>query len=477
MKNLSNISDRLATAAKVVIFMGIISFSFIPQVKADAYRGVSFQVFYDELMPYGDWVQDPQHGFVWIPYVEPNFHPYATRGHWVMTSYGNTWVSQYDWGWAPFHYGRWFYTNYYGWAWVPGYEWGPAWVNWRTGGGYYGWAPLGPGMHVNMVFNMPYNHYVFVPHRRLIHRNIHRYYLPRTQIVQVYNHTTIINNTYVNNQRTYIAGPDRRELERINRRSIPVYQVNNSNQAGRASVSNRSVALYRPDVERATATQARPSRVVASNEYNRGATRTAAPANNQRQNSAVQRGAGQENRTAAPQNNTRREAVRSNEATAPARTAAPARNASPANVQRTAPAQYDNRVSTPSRQNNVGNREATAAPRQQAAQPAQRNAAPRVNAAPQQRQAQPQQVRQAAPQQIRQAAPQQQTRQAAPQQQVRQSGPAQRSAPAPARVQQPTRTSSPAAVSNSRSSSRSGGAQPAGQTSTRSNTRSSRGNN
>jgi len=474
MKNLSNISDRLATAVKVAIFMGIISFSVIPEVKADAYRGVSFQVFYDELMPYGDWVQDPQHGFVWIPYVEQNFHPYATRGHWVMTSYGNTWVSQYDWGWAPFHYGRWFYTNYYGWAWVPGYEWGPAWVNWRTGGGHYGWAPLGPGMHINMAFNMPYNHYVFVPHRRLIHRNIHRYYLPRTQIVNVYNHTTIINNTYVHNQRTYITGPDRRELERVNRRSVPVYQVNNTNQAGRASVRNRSVALYRPDVERSTATQARPSRVVASTDYNRGAARTAAPANNNRQNNAVQRGASQETGRATQPNtsNTRQNAVRSNDATAPARTAAPARNAAPANVQRTAPAQNNNRVSTPSRQNNMNNREATAAPRQQAAQPSQRNAAPRVNAAPQQtRQATPQQqqVRQSSPPQTRQAAPQQQ--------QVRQAPPAKRSAPAASRVQQPTRNSSPAAVSNSRSSGRSGAAQPAGQSSTRSNSRSSRGNN
>ena len=30
----------------------------------------------------------------------------------------------------------------YGWVWVPGYEWGPAWVSWRTGGDYVGWAPL-----------------------------------------------------------------------------------------------------------------------------------------------------------------------------------------------------------------------------------------------------------------------------------------------------------------------------------------------
>ena len=79
---------------------------------------ISFQTFYDELAPHGRWINNPQYGYVWQPYAEPGFQPYATRGHWVVTEYGNTWVSDYDWGWAPFHYGRWFYDDFYGWAWV-----------------------------------------------------------------------------------------------------------------------------------------------------------------------------------------------------------------------------------------------------------------------------------------------------------------------------------------------------------------------
>ena len=31
-----------------------------------------------------------------------------------------------------------------GWCWIPGTTWGPAWVNWRWGGGYVGWAPMAP---------------------------------------------------------------------------------------------------------------------------------------------------------------------------------------------------------------------------------------------------------------------------------------------------------------------------------------------
>ena len=105
---------------------------------------ISFQTFYDQLQPYGTWVDDATYGNVWIPDVDADFRPYGTAGHWVLTDYGNTWVSDYDWGWAPFHYGRWRYDDYYGWEWIPGYEWGPAWVNWRTGGGYYGVGTFKP---------------------------------------------------------------------------------------------------------------------------------------------------------------------------------------------------------------------------------------------------------------------------------------------------------------------------------------------
>ena len=67
---------------------------------------ISDQDFYDSLSPYGVWVNDPQYGDVWVPDVRGDFRPYATQGHWVLTEYGNTWVSDYPWGWATFHYGR-----------------------------------------------------------------------------------------------------------------------------------------------------------------------------------------------------------------------------------------------------------------------------------------------------------------------------------------------------------------------------------
>src|SRR4029077_10313307 len=64
--------------------------------------------------------------------------------HWILTEYGWTWVSDWSWGWAPFHYGRWLAVAGRGCGWLRGASWGPAWVSWRAGGGYVGWAPLPP---------------------------------------------------------------------------------------------------------------------------------------------------------------------------------------------------------------------------------------------------------------------------------------------------------------------------------------------
>src|ERR1051325_7147885 len=119
---------------------------------------VSFQVFYDELSPYGTWVDYPEYGYVWMPSGMPDFVPYYSSGYWAYTDYGWMWVSNYAWGWAPFHYGRWMYDSFYGWIWVPDSYWGPAWVAWGYCDGYYGWAPLKPGMSITVtnVYEIPY---------------------------------------------------------------------------------------------------------------------------------------------------------------------------------------------------------------------------------------------------------------------------------------------------------------------------------
>lgn len=201
--------------------------------------------FYDDLAPYGQWVQTREYGRVWIPDVEGGFQPYASNGHWVVTEYGNTWVSDYTWGWAPFHYGRWYQDRYRGWAWIPGRDWGPAWVSWRSGGGYYGWAPLGPSLNVNI--NIPATNWVFVPQMYITNSRPYNYCIPRHQVVNVYQNTTIINNVYRVNNREYAYGPRRDEMERVTRRSVPVYRLENSGRPGRDEVRDNSVGIYRPN--------------------------------------------------------------------------------------------------------------------------------------------------------------------------------------------------------------------------------------
>ena len=94
--------------------------------------------------PYGRWIVVAEYGECFIPAeVGPGWRPY-TVGHWVYTNSGLCWVSEERWGWATYHYGRWALVESVGWVWVPGSRWGPAWVAWRHGGGYCGWAPLPP---------------------------------------------------------------------------------------------------------------------------------------------------------------------------------------------------------------------------------------------------------------------------------------------------------------------------------------------
>src|SRR5205809_129331 len=71
----------------------------------------SVDVFYDQLAPYGAWLDDPDLGRVFAP-SSPRFEPY-TDGHWVYTDVGFVWVSPQPFEWATAHYGRWAYSDAY----------------------------------------------------------------------------------------------------------------------------------------------------------------------------------------------------------------------------------------------------------------------------------------------------------------------------------------------------------------------------
>lgn len=241
------------TLAAILVFAGASGKEASAQVGVGV--NITYQDFYDDLSPYGQWVDYPDQGYVWIPEAGPDFRPYNTNGHWVWSDeYEWMWVSDYSWGWAPFHYGRWLQDPYYGWMWVPGYEWAPAWVAWRDGGDYYGWAPLRPGINIGIGFsfgnyNPPINDWCFAPRRYITSPRIYNYCLPQRQNITIINNTTIINNYSRRSNNVFVTGPRRGDAERYAGRIRPV-RFRESNAPGRSRMRNNEVSFYRPNIRR-----------------------------------------------------------------------------------------------------------------------------------------------------------------------------------------------------------------------------------
>ncbi|WP_160711404.1 DUF6600 domain-containing protein [Chitinophaga solisilvae] len=241
--------------------------------------GSQFQVgasisFYDELSPYGRWTNYGSYGNVWIPNVGRDFRPYYSGGHWMYTDYGWTWMSDYSWGWAPFHYGRWIFDNFSGWMWIPGNQWGPGWVDWRSGGDYYGWAPMGPGGYA-----VPVNSWAFIPRQYIGNRYINNYYINNSRNTYIYNNTTVLNRTVRGGSSDRVmSGPTAREVERYTGSAVRPVRVTNLDRPGTGRVESNQVRMYRPDaaaIDRGnrtgtTGNNGRPSRVMDGGNSNNG---------------------------------------------------------------------------------------------------------------------------------------------------------------------------------------------------------------
>lgn len=183
-------------------------------VVTTTHRQDAYVHFYEALDPYGEWMNTPvcgQHfGPVWRPHasvVGRNFMPYATGGEWVPTDQGWSFVSDWDWGWAAFHYGRWCPDPRYGWVWVPGTEWAPAWVDWQYGGGYVGWAPLPPpGVALRNDF------FIFVDGGSFAGRRVTRYALPRERVIEARRVTRRGDTVMTHRGYSWRAGPPPAEI-------------------------------------------------------------------------------------------------------------------------------------------------------------------------------------------------------------------------------------------------------------------------
>lgn len=268
---MKKITSKIHISITSILFVIGIWFLSPKEVKAEVQVsvGIGFDVFYNDLDPDGYWVNDPSHGYVWVPQVEADFAPYETRGHWVFTEYGWTWVSDYRWGWATFHYGRWYRDPMYGWIWAPGNEWGPAWVVWSSAPGYYGWAPMEPGWDINIVIGgrdrIPADRWVFVSDRDIGRSDLSHRIKPRSNNVTIIKNTVVINKTYVDksNNTTYISGPDRNDVEKRTGKRIQALKVRDNDKPGQKTQGNE-LAIYRPRVAKQASNveTSRPRKVV-----------------------------------------------------------------------------------------------------------------------------------------------------------------------------------------------------------------------
>ncbi len=202
---------------------------------------INVSFFHESLGHHGHWITVASYGQVWVPVgVAAGWQPY-TLGHWVLTdANGWMWVSDEPFGWATYHYGRWTFVESHGWVWIPGTVWGPAWVVWRNGGGYVGWAPMPPAaiagpivesstevninININVVNHIRPHHWIFVEEKHIL-ESVH------THIVISKKSDWIINVTRPSTHVTVISG----------------------------RVINRSLAIR--DVERATGRPVRTMRV------------------------------------------------------------------------------------------------------------------------------------------------------------------------------------------------------------------------
>ncbi len=102
-----------------------------------------------ELDANGTWVSVPEYGMVWRPVMlSAEWAPYRS-GRWIWKGTDYVWISYENWGWLPYHYGRWAVVSGFGWCWVPPVRgdifWGPGFVGWYRSGTHIGWTPLAPG--------------------------------------------------------------------------------------------------------------------------------------------------------------------------------------------------------------------------------------------------------------------------------------------------------------------------------------------
>jgi hypothetical protein len=261
-----------------------VSFDSFDDSDEDLYDNpVSFQTFYDDLAPDGDWImitkeeiekelndgegqgyasyylQEDELVYVWKPNeAGDEWRPYM-NGKWVYTTSGWMWVSNYRWGWACFHYGRWMKSRTYGWVWLPGYVWAPAWVKWRIAENHVGWCPLTPrakwkgeeGITSSTYsYNNPGNQWVFVEKSKFVDD------IDKSNIVSANENSNFIKNSESvleikkENGRIFGKGPGVDDIQKRTGRLIHAKEIKYRKEKALNVVGQNDVSIFRESFKR-----------------------------------------------------------------------------------------------------------------------------------------------------------------------------------------------------------------------------------
>jgi len=264
---------------------------------------VDYKEFYDQLSPYGEWIQvnpedvglkskislnnssgnknfsvsgllgvntayaDAEMGmvFVWSPSPDltiegsvgdvPEYRPYSD-GQWINSDEGWYFRGRTPYEETVSHHGRWVHSPHAGWLWVPGRVWAPAWVDWRQNDDYVSWAPLPPSAYFSdgnlSVSLIDDNDYEIVERRHFCDPDIYRYYNPygddgnRISISIMTGTVGLVfsNNMIIN------RGPDIYNIQNIYGRNFDPVNIHHVRDFKEVRYSDREYNVYSPGFNR-----------------------------------------------------------------------------------------------------------------------------------------------------------------------------------------------------------------------------------
>ncbi len=245
-------------------------------------NAVSFQSFYDLLSPVGEWIQiskdevDEDMGdgkgqsyssnsdednlvFIWKPSgAATDWKPY-TDGQWVFTSRGWVWYSNESWGWAVYHYGRWWHSQRFGWVWMPGYVWAPAWVIWRVEENHVGWCALSPRAKWQIEtgineYNYRYRYndadWVFVNKTSFVNDIAPSTLVPSSENKNLVAGSKSVLNIHAENDAVVNTGPNPADIEKATGVPITSRTLKYVNDRSMAGIGERDVSVFNEPLKR-----------------------------------------------------------------------------------------------------------------------------------------------------------------------------------------------------------------------------------